>query len=61
MPRKEKKCPDCLDKGYLSVLGRRSGDRREIMPCECRHGRQFMKMWRQESPPAKLKSGNPDP
>ena len=55
MPRKDPTCPDCLNKGYLSILGRRYGDERKTVPCECRHGRQFMKMWRQESPPTKRK------
>lgn len=54
MPRKEKKCPDCLNKGYLSLLGRR-GAPREIVPCECKHGRKFLKLWRKESPPTKRK------
>jgi len=52
MPRKEERCPDCLDKGYLSLLGRRGAPRVNI-PCECKHGRKFLKMWRKESPPAK--------
>jgi len=53
MPRKVKKCPDCLDKGYLSVLGIRRADPRQLMPCTCRHGRRFDRMWRKESPPTK--------
>ena len=52
MPRKEKRCPDCLDKGYLSLLGRH-GDERKIVPCTCKHGRKFLRMWEKESPPAK--------
>ena len=55
MPRKDPTCPDCLNKGYLSILGRRSGDERKIVPCTCKHGRKFDKMWRQESPPTKRK------
>lgn len=53
MPRKEERCPDCLDKGYLSVLPWRHGDERKIVPCTCRHGRRFARMWRKESPPTK--------
>jgi len=61
VPRREKRCPDCLDKGYLSLLGRRHGDERKIVACrECRHGRRFLRVWRAElakvSPPTKLKS-----
>ena len=52
MPRKEKKCPDCLDKGYLSVLGT-VGVRRRLIPCACKHGREFLKLWWENSPPAK--------
>ena len=48
MPREEKKCPDCLNAGYLSVLGRRHGDEREIVACDCRHGRRFLRVWRRE-------------
>ena len=62
MPRKEKRCPDCLDKGYLSLLGRRHGDERKIVACrECRHGRRFLRVWRRElakvSPPSERKPG----
>jgi hypothetical protein len=60
MPRREKRCPDCLDKGYLSVLPWRHGDERKIVACgECRHGRRFLRVWRRElaktSPPTKRK------
>ena len=58
MPRKLEKCPDCLDAGYLSILGRR-GAPREIVACDCRHGRRFLRVWRAElakvSPPTKRK------
>ena len=60
MPRREKRCCDCLDKGYLSVLAWQRGDERKIVPCDCKHGRKFMKMWRKESPPTKLKPRNVD-
>ena len=53
MPRKEKTCADCLNKGYLSVLGRRHGDPRETIPCACKHGRKFLRMWKEKSPPTK--------
>ena len=60
MPRKLEKCPDCLDAGYLSILGRGHGDERKIVACDCRHGRRFLRVWRSElakvSPPAKRKS-----
>jgi Zn ribbon nucleic-acid-binding protein len=39
-----KRCPDCLDKGYLSLLGRRGVDRREIVPCTCKEGRAYQKL-----------------
>ncbi len=52
MPRKEKTCPDCINKGYLSMLGT-VGVRRQLIPCDCKHGRQFLKLMREESPPAK--------
>ena len=59
MPRKEKKCPDCLNAGYLSVLAWRHGDERKIVACDCRHGRRFLRVWRAElakvSPPTKRK------
>jgi len=48
MPRKEPTCSDCLNKGYLSILGRRHEDERKIVPCTCRHGRRFLRMWRVE-------------
>ena len=56
MPRKDPTCPDCLNKGYLSILGRLSGEERKIVPCTCKHGRRFDKMWRAESPPTKRKA-----
>ena len=63
MPRKEKTCPDCLNKGYLSILGRR-GAPRDITACDCRHGRRFLRVWRAEldkvSPPTKLKPRDVD-
>ena len=55
MPRKEKKCPDCINKGYLSMLGT-VGVRRQLIPCTCKHGRQFLKLMREESPPTKSES-----
>ena len=42
MPRKEERCPDCLDKGYLSVLPWRHGDERKIVPCTCRYGYNYV-------------------
>ena len=60
MPRKEKTCPDCLSRGYLSILGRHYGEERKIVPCTCKHGRQFLKLMREESPPTKVKSGPVD-
>lgn len=59
MPRKEPRCPDCLDAGYLSILGRR-GAPRDIVACTCKHGRKFEKLWRKESPPTKLKPRDVD-
>ena len=53
MPRKDPRCPDCLDRGYLSIIGRRYGDERKIVPCLCKHGRQFLKLIRENSPPTK--------
>jgi len=52
MPRKEKTCPACINKGYLSMLGT-VGVRRQLIPCDCKHGRQFEKLMREESPPTK--------
>ena len=54
MPRKEKTCPYCINKGYLSMLGT-VGVRRQLIPCECKHGRQFEKLMREESPPTQTK------
>ena len=54
MPRKEKTCPYCINKGCLSMLGT-VGVRRQLIPCDCKHGRQFEKLMREESPPTKRK------
>lgn len=60
VPRKEKTCPDCLNKGYVSLLGWRTGDGRKLIPCDCKHGRQFLRLMRQESPPTESESGPVD-
>ena len=59
MPRKEKVCPDCINKGYLSMLGT-VGVRRQLIPCDCKHGRQFEKLMREESPPTEAATRKPD-
>jgi hypothetical protein len=60
MPRKEKVCDHCLNKGYVSILGWRAGDARQILPCTCRSGRRFERMMRKESPPTKAEPGPVD-
>ena len=32
------------------------GVRRQLIPCTCKHGREFEKMWRKASPPTKTKA-----
>ena len=49
-------CSYCLNKGYVSILGWRAGEERKLIPCDCKHGRAFEKMWRKESPPIKAKA-----
>ena len=64
MPRKEKTCPDCRGHGYLHMLGRRRDEEATLVPCDCRDGRRFLKLWRREldnpSPPTKSESGPVD-
>jgi len=50
-----KVCSYCINKGYLSMLGT-VGVRRQLIPCDCKHGREFEKMWRKESPPTKAEA-----
>ncbi len=51
-----KTCSYCLNKGYLSILGWRHGEDRKIVPCTCKHGREFEKLLRKELPPTKAKA-----
>ena len=64
MLKKLKTCSDCRGHGYLHMLGRRHGDAATLVPCDCRDGRRFLRIWKQEldklSPPTKLKSGDVD-
>jgi hypothetical protein len=64
MPRKLETCPDCRGYGYLHQLGWRHGDKDVLVPCDCRDGRRFLRVWRKElaklSPPTEFKSSEVD-
>lgn len=64
MPKNLKTCPDCRGYGYLHMLGKRRDEEATLVPCDCRDGRRFLRIWKQEldklSPPPKLKTGDVD-
>ena len=60
MPRKPETCPACRGYGYLHQLGWRHGDKAQLVACDCRDGRRFLRTWRRELekllPPAERES-----